>query len=68
MWILSIVFFTTITAGSSAVEQTQIIQTFKTEKECIVALQKHYDDSLDKKINFLGRCMTKEQYDQVKKK
>ena len=59
MWILSIVFFAAVTAGSTTVEQKQITQTFKTEQECKVALQKHYDDAGDKKINFIGRCIKK---------
>lgn len=68
MWILSIVFFVAVTTGNIEVDHKQITQMFKTEQECRVALQKHYDDAADKKINFLGRCMTKEQYEQIKKK
>ena len=57
MWILSIVFFASVTG--TPVEQKQITQSFKTEQECKIALQKHYDDAGDKKINFIGRCIKK---------
>ncbi len=68
MWILSIVIFAAGTSGLVMIEEKQITKEFKTEQDCKVALKQYVDSADDKKINFLARCMAKEQYDQIKKK
>jgi len=65
MWILSIVIFT---VGVSSTQEKYAVYEYKTEQECIVQKDAFKKAADDKDMNYIARCMTKEQYDQIKKK
>lgn len=68
MWILSIVVFAVGTSGLAGIEEQHITKQFKSETECRNALREFSEADVNKNVNFLARCMAKEQFDQLKKK
>lgn len=65
MWILSIVVFALV---SGQLQEQYVVKSFKSEAECKAALKEFAEADVNKNINFLVRCMAKEQYDQIKNK